>query len=229
MPVLDTPITTDSQNLQRVISQPLPSLLILHSDDVDKPLGDALSKTAKKYAGDLLIVRVDVRDNPAVHNQYDQIATPAMIALTAKGDEVVGTLDYVRPSDVRGYAKHLVNGAPLPSKKEAPSAANHPIAVSDKSFRKEVLKSKVPVLVDFWAAWCGPCHQIAPYIDQIAKDYGGKIKVVKLDIDRNPVMQARYGVQSIPTMIVFEGGEPAARVTGANPVALRKTVERFAN
>lgn len=229
MPVLDTPITTDSQNLQRVLGQPLPSLLILHSDDVDKPLDDALTKTAKKYSGDLLVVRVNVKENPDVHTQYDQIATPALVGLTAKGQSVVGTLDYARPSDVRSYAKHLVNGAPLPHQKEKAAPADRPITVTDKTFRKEVLKSKVPVLVDFWADWCGPCHQIAPYIEQIAKDYGGKIKVAKLNIDQNRAMQARYGVQSIPTMIVFEGGEPAARVTGANPVALRKTIERFAN
>ncbi|MDQ7037384.1 MAG: thioredoxin [Anaerolineae bacterium] len=99
--------------------------------------------------------------------------------------------------------------------------------VTSETFRQQVLKSKKPVLVDFWAPWCGPCHQIAPYIDKIALEHGSKVKVVKLDIDANQVIARRYGVQSIPTMIMFEGGQPANKITGANPVALRKMVERF--
>lgn len=230
MPVLNTPITSDGNNLQKVLNQPIPSLLILHADDVDKPLGDALTKTAKKYAGELLIVRVNVKESPDVHHKYDNIATPAMIALQSKGGKSVGALDYVRPGDVRAYAKHLVNGTALPQTKEKAkntSSTGTPIIVTDKTFRDDVLKSKVPVLVDFWANWCGPCHQIAPYIEKIAAEYKGKIKVAKLDVDANQVMSRRYAVQSIPTMIVFENGEPAARITGANPVALRKTIERF--
>ena len=86
----------------------------------------------------------------------------------------------------------------------------------------------MPVLVDFWAAWCGPCRTIAPYVEQLAKEYDGKLKVVKLDVDANQVMSRRYNVSSIPTMIVFEGGQPAARIVGANPTALRQTVARFA-
>jgi thioredoxin 1 len=120
-----------------------------------------------------------------------------------------------------------LNDSPLPEKDTTDTVGNRPIAVTDANFRTEVLKSKVPVLVDFWADWCGPCHMIAPHIAKIAEEYAGKIKVVKLNTDQNRVISQRYNIQSIPTMIVFEGGQVAERISGANPVALRKMVERF--
>lgn len=91
------------------------------------------------------------------------------------------------------------------------------LAVTDESFEQEVLKSDVPVLVDFWAAWCGPCRMIAPTVDQIAVEYAGKLKVVKVDVDQNPDISGRLGVLSIPTLMVFKGGQMVERVLGAVP------------
>ncbi|MGB1289154.1 MAG: thioredoxin, partial [Aggregatilineales bacterium] len=100
------------------------------------------------------------------------------------------------------------------------------MAVSDQSFRKEVLKSKKLVLVDFWAPWCGPCRSIAPFVEQLADEYKGELKVVKLDTERSKVMPRRYQIQSIPTFILFEGGQPVARMSGGNPGSIRAMVER---
>lgn len=95
--------------------------------------------------------------------------------------------------------------------------AGNVLEVSDASFQSEVLDAKQPVLVDFWAPWCGPCRQIAPMIDALANENVGQAKVVKINIDDNPEAAMTYGIQSIPTLIVFKNGEPTQRFLGAQP------------
>jgi len=90
-------------------------------------------------------------------------------------------------------------------------------AISDDTFEADVLKSATPVVVDFWAEWCGPCRQIAPALEEIAKELHGKVKIVKLNVDENPQTAAKYGIQSIPTLMIFKDGQLAATQTGALP------------
>jgi thioredoxin 1 len=90
-------------------------------------------------------------------------------------------------------------------------------AVTEQSFEQEVLQSEKPVIVDFWAEWCGPCHAVAPVLDRIVDERNGDLKLVKVNIDEQPALSQRYGVQSIPTMILFKNGEPAAAAIGAQP------------
>ena len=92
-------------------------------------------------------------------------------------------------------------------------------AVTEQTFEQEVLASEQPVIVDFWAEWCGPCHAIAPVLDQIAAERD-ELKVVKLNIDEQPAVAQRYGVMSIPTLILFKGGEPQAAAVGAMPKSM---------
>ena len=87
--------------------------------------------------------------------------------------------------------------------------------VSDATFDKDVLQSGHPVLVDFWAEWCGPCKMFAPVLDEIAKQYDGKVTVAKLDIDANPSTPGKYGIRGIPTLILYKGGQPHAQKVGA--------------
>ena len=89
--------------------------------------------------------------------------------------------------------------------------------VSDKDFETEVLKSTEPVVVDFWAEWCGPCRMIAPALEEIAGTMNGKVKIVKLNVDENPATAAKYGIMSIPTLMLFKNGELASRQVGAAP------------
>ncbi len=89
--------------------------------------------------------------------------------------------------------------------------------VSDANFETEVLKSAEPVVVDFWAEWCGPCKMIAPALDEIAGSMEGKVKIVKLNVDENPATAAKYGIMSIPTLMIFKNGEMASRQIGAAP------------
>ncbi len=99
--------------------------------------------------------------------------------------------------------------------------------VTDGTFEREVLQSDLPVLVDFWAPWCGPCKAIAPIVEEIARDYAGRLKVVKMNVDDNPETPARYGVRGIPNLVLIKGGEVQDQVVGAAPKAhLVKAVEQ---
>ena len=91
------------------------------------------------------------------------------------------------------------------------------IAVTDASFDSEVLSSALPVVVDFTATWCPPCHAIEPFLEEIAGELAGRVKIAKLDVDQNPAITVRYGVRSMPTLIVFKQGEPTAMQIGAMP------------
>lgn len=101
-------------------------------------------------------------------------------------------------------------------------------AVTDANFKPEVLESELPVLVDFWAPWCGPCRMVAPVVDEIAQQYEGQVKVVKVNTDESPSVASQYGIRSIPTLMVFKGGQRVDMVVGAVPKAtLANTLEKY--
>jgi thioredoxin 1 len=100
-----------------------------------------------------------------------------------------------------------------------------PIEITDANFEQEVLKSDKPVLVDFWAVWCGPCKMIAPVVEELAREYDGKLKVGKLDVDHNPQVSMQLGIRSIPTLMVFKNGKVVEQIIGAVPK--RNLVERI--
>ncbi len=98
-------------------------------------------------------------------------------------------------------------------------ASNDLVILQDSTFDQEVLKSDVPVLVDFWAVWCGPCKAIAPTVEELAKQYKGKVKVAKMDVDEHQNVPQQYGIRSIPTLLVFKGGRVVDTIVGAVPKA----------
>ncbi|MFC1987887.1 thioredoxin [Chloroflexota bacterium] len=101
-----------------------------------------------------------------------------------------------------------------------------PIPVDDSNFDQMVLQSKKPVLVDLWATWCRPCQMIAPILDELAEEYDGRVNFVKLDVDQNPKTATKYGIMSIPTLLIFKNGEPASHIVGLRPKAeLKRNLE----
>jgi len=94
---------------------------------------------------------------------------------------------------------------------------SQPLHLSDQDFDQEVLKSNIPVLIDFWAAWCGPCKMIAPIMEEMAVEYNGKAKICKLDVDNNQNTAMQFGIRSIPTLLIFKGGEVVDTIVGAVP------------
>ncbi|MEX2225739.1 MAG: thioredoxin [Dehalococcoidia bacterium] len=126
------------------------------------------------------------------------------------------TLTYPSGVSYAVFSKE-VNPQATQTRRRRPDKMTKPYEVTDANFDNEVLQADKPVLVDFWAPWCGPCRMVAPIVDELSTEYDGKVKFVKLNTDDNVGTASKYGIRSIPTLLVFKGGEPVGQIIGFRP------------
>ncbi len=229
MPRFDTPLTTNDQSFDRVLNTGLPvALLVWDGTPLDSSLDETLRQVAKEDAGRVLVARLNSRENPQTAGRFHVSGAPVVITLR-DGQEVTRASG-VTSGTLREHVAHLLGRGPRPASDPAQTARpaahahtkapSHPVAVSDATFQREVVASDLPVLVDLWAPWCGPCRMIAPIVESIAHDYAGRLKVAKLNVDENPGTASAYQVQGIPTLLIFRGGRIVDRIVGAAPERL---------
>ncbi len=231
----DTPIVSNDQSFDRVLNAGLPVAALFWSGDrLDSGLEAELNSLARSEVGRLLVVKVKTGENPELVRKYDIHVTPTLI--TFRSSKEFTRAERPAPAVLREHVQYLLGKGPQPRPaaqpppQQQPGSAGQgkPITVTDASFGREVLQSPVPVVVDFWAPWCGPCRMVAPALERIAAEYGSRLRVAKMNVDENPYTPGQYGVQGIPTMLFVKDGRVVDRIVGALPEPrIREQVERL--
>jgi thioredoxin 1 len=244
-------IHTNAQSIDRVLGAGVPVMLIFgrRSCQPCDQLLPALDTLAAAYAGRALIARVDATDNPDLVQRFGVTHLPGLV-FVQRGQVVAQTSGAAPETALRAWFEHLASGGPRPPLPEGPSVAldgsvSRPytpppgpgagpsaqssalIVLTDQSFDPVVNGSAQPVLVDFWAPWCGPCRMVAPAVERLAKEFAGRAVVAKLNVDEHQRAAQRFGISSIPALYVFKGGKVVERLVGAQPESvLRQALAR---
>ncbi|HEY53931.1 MAG TPA: thioredoxin [Caldilineae bacterium] len=246
----DAPIHTNAHSIDRVLNAGLPVVLVFWRNNCTpcRQFDPTVNTLARQYAGKLLFAKVDADSEPDLVKRFEITHLPGL-AFIRDGSVQATTHGNLSEADLRRWCDYLTMGGPRPARANGPSIALHPdgasrptaapgpaptarpprgsgkpITLTDANFA-QVINGDLPVLVDFWAPWCGPCHMVAPTVEALAQEYAGKLVVGKLNVDENQRTAGRYGVMSIPTLLIFRNGKVVDQIVGAQPAhVLRQRV-----
>lgn len=229
----NTPLITSDQSIDRVLAAGQPVTLVFLEGSAPSGLEQSLKQLARDNAGNLLVVQVPVKDSPEAVRRYQVGNFPAVV--TVREGKVLSKAESVSGTDVEKHAAFLLGKGPRPAAAtggrngvRAGEAGGKPRTVTDATFEQEVMRSQEPVLIDFWAPWCGPCRMVEPTLEKLAREMTGRVRIAKVNVDENPMTAGRYGVQSIPTMMVVKNGQVVDRWAGALPeMALRNRISSW--
>jgi thioredoxin 1 len=252
---IDSVIHTNVQSIDRVLRAGLPLLLVFWQPNSPQSaeLDPVLNQLAQRYTGKALIAKIDAEAEPDLVKRYTIRLLPSIVAVSKQAkteatlsgripDQAVNEwLAYLvdggtRPVQASGPGVPTATGQPLPANGTHYQSADQPATARDKTVApqtitdanfEQVIKSKVPVLVDFWAEWCGPCRMVAPSVEQLAQEFAGRAVVGKLNVDHNPNTARRYNIMSIPALYIFREGQVIDQIVGAQPLpVLRQRLAR---
>jgi thioredoxin len=219
-----------SAELDSALATDLPVLLLVwNGDSLRADVKSELDKAVTEHPGRLLVVKADASKAPEVAERFELGKHPLLIGWF-NGD-VLARRPRPWNTDVQAMIEMLLTHSPVAKTVvEKNVVDDKPVKVTDKTFQKDVLESTVPVLVDFWAEWCGPCKQIAPILEKLAKEFSGQIRIAKVDVDANPGLQQAFRVQSIPTLMFVKNGKIVGQQAGALPEhILRNAIDQLIN
>lgn len=226
MAVFDTPLTTTDQSLERVLAAGLPVALLFFNGSPDPEIFQSMQRLARAHAGNLLLVKLQASENPESTRRFQVHQLPALV--TVRHGKELSRAELVNIEALEKHIAFLMGQGPHPgtqtngSRQASPvdagrSSGGTPLTVTDRTFDDLVLRAPVPVLVDFWAPWCGPCRMTEPAVERLAHENPARLRVAKVNVDENPALSGRFGVQSIPTMMVVKDGRVVDRWSGALP------------
>jgi thioredoxin 1 len=235
--VFDTPLITNDHSIDRVLATGLPIAFVFLEGEAAPPLAQVMKRLARDNTGNLLVVQVPAKEGQSSARRYQVGQFPAVV--TVCEGQMLTKAEAISAPELEKHTAFLLGKGPRPQPAERvngrPAAQttsttgdHRPRAVTDGTFEREILRSSLPVLVDFWAPWCGPCRMVEPILEKLAPEIARQMRVVKINVDENPVTAQRYKVQSIPTMMVIKNGQIADRWAGALPeAALRSRLTPF--